>query len=193
MDTTGDCSFLAKYIINKGLWRESYRHNLNPMPRQWVHILSNIDPIERTGICEHCGPVKLKTRGTSYFPTQPGYWKCENSSVGGKTKRACRLEFRTNLKEYCERCLFKPAHHSQLDIHHKDYNHKNNDPSNLETLCANCHRLETWMKRNPGWKIEDGPEFIRREGAFYKIGNNVIYTLTGQRATASKFRKQVAS
>lgn len=31
---------------------------------------------------------------------------------------------------------------SVLDIHHKDGDHLNDDPDNLETLCANCHRLE---------------------------------------------------
>ena len=28
----------------------------------------------------------------------------------------------------------------QLDVHHKDGDHRNTDPSNVEVLCANCHR-----------------------------------------------------
>jgi 5-methylcytosine-specific restriction endonuclease McrA len=31
----------------------------------------------------------------------------------------------------------------QLDVDHIDGNHANDDPSNLQTLCANCHRLKT--------------------------------------------------
>lgn len=44
--------------------------------------------------------------------------------------------------DVCERCLFKAEHSCQLDVHHRDGNFRNNDPANLETLCANCHRLE---------------------------------------------------
>ena len=41
----------------------------------------------------------------------------------------------------CADCGFVPEHLCQLDIHHIDNNHANNDPANLKTLCANCHRL----------------------------------------------------
>ncbi len=44
----------------------------------------------------------------------------------------------------CEACGFEPVHISQLDVHHVNGNHADNAPSNLETLCANCHRLRTW-------------------------------------------------
>ena len=38
----------------------------------------------------------------------------------------------------CERCgIAKP-----LVVHHRDRNHGNNDQSNLEILCPNCHYLE---------------------------------------------------
>lgn len=36
---------------------------------------------------------------------------------------------------YCELCKQKDFHH----IHHKDGNHKNNKPSNLQKLCTPCH------------------------------------------------------
>lgn len=45
-------------------------------------------------------------------------------------------------KPHCERCGFFGIDPCQLDIHHKDRNHLNNEISNLETLCSNCHRLE---------------------------------------------------
>jgi 5-methylcytosine-specific restriction endonuclease McrA len=32
-------------------------------------------------------------------------------------------------------------------VDHIDGNHSNDDPSNLQTLCANCHRFKTWEDR----------------------------------------------
>ena len=30
-----------------------------------------------------------------------------------------------------------------FDLNHRDSNHKNNEDTNIEILCPNCHRLET--------------------------------------------------
>lgn len=38
-----------------------------------------------------------------------------------------------------------------LQIHHKDGNHNNNEPDNLEVVCANCH-----IKRHLKKRIKDG-------------------------------------
>lgn len=48
-------------------------------------------------------------------------------------------------KDYCENCGFIALHSCQLDIDHIDGNHNNNDSSNYKTLCANCHRLKTYI------------------------------------------------
>ena len=45
-------------------------------------------------------------------------------------------------KNFCELCGFIAHDKIQLDIHHLDGNHKNNNQENLMTICANCHRLE---------------------------------------------------
>lgn len=45
-------------------------------------------------------------------------------------------------------CGFVPVLMIQLDVDHIDGDHSNNDPSNLQTLCANCHRLKTAMQLN---------------------------------------------
>jgi 5-methylcytosine-specific restriction endonuclease McrA len=50
----------------------------------------------------------------------------------------------------CERCGFVPEDMVQLDVDHIDGDRSNNEPSNLQTLCANCHRLKT--KIHMDWK-----------------------------------------
>ncbi len=51
-------------------------------------------------------------------------------------------------KDICELCGFKPVNMCQLDIDHIDGNHSNDDLSNLQTLCANCHRLKTFLNKD---------------------------------------------
>ena len=45
-------------------------------------------------------------------------------------------------------CGFIPTVPSQMDIDHIDGNHNNNDKSNLQVLCANCHRLKTYQNQD---------------------------------------------
>ena len=83
------------------------------------------------------------------------YCYCGNaiSSAGrrfGKQvyKRICTQCKRKKLyakykKDKCEKCGFVPEWSGQLDADHIDGDGSNNDPSNLMTLCANCHRLKT--------------------------------------------------
>src|SRR3546814_15667297 len=59
-----------------------------------------------------------------------------------------RRPYRKHLKESCVNCGFVPQHTCQLDVDHIDGNHANNNPSNLQTICANCHRLKTWEERS---------------------------------------------
>lgn len=46
----------------------------------------------------------------------------------------------------CERCGFD--HPASIVVHHKDWNHNNNDLANLEVLCFNCHAIEHWGEQN---------------------------------------------
>jgi RecJ-like exonuclease len=64
-------------------------------------------------------------------------------------------------KDFCEACGF-PGQRAQLDVDHVDGDKANDDPSNLQTLCANCHRLKThkgagWEEHiQHYWRKEDG-------------------------------------
>ena len=61
----------------------------------------------------------------------------------------CRTKkYAAYKKDYCELCQFIPIWRGQLDVDHIDGNNQNNDPSNLQTLCANCHRLKTFNNRD---------------------------------------------
>lgn len=90
--------------------------------------------------CKTCGnPCKSKGTVTKRGLPQ---WKtrCEAClPPRGKHK------YRGHKGPACELCGFVPVNKCQLDVDHIDGNHKNNSPANLQTLCANCHRLKTWL------------------------------------------------
>ena len=57
-------------------------------------------------------------------------------------------QYRAAKKDICEVCGFVPVNSCQLDVDHIDGDHTNNSSENLQTLCANCHRLKTFMNRD---------------------------------------------
>lgn len=69
-------------------------------------------------------------------------------------KRRCKEDnkkgrlYRYSKSTACSHCHFVAIHPCQLDVDHIDGNHSNNAPSNLQTLCANCHRLKTHLNRD---------------------------------------------
>ena len=67
-------------------------------------------------------------------------------------ERVIKPHYRDFKLDYCEHCGFLPKHPCQLDVDHIDGNHFNDDPSNLQTLCANCHRFKTGVQA--GWIVE---------------------------------------
>lgn len=104
------------------------------------HSLSEIDEKERTGVCSICGHTRIKLRN-SKANSLGGKYKCK--TVYKKSYIKSVYPYAVHKKETCEHCGFVPVHQSQLDVDHKDGDRWNNDPSNLQTLCANCHRLKT--------------------------------------------------
>jgi hypothetical protein len=115
-----------------------------------VHLLSGLDPQARTATCAHCGPVPVKRCGVR--PNGTVKWRCviaarpHRRGGGAESKRLRRRRYRKLVGESCERCGFVAEDPCQLDVHHRDGDHGNDEPSNLVTLCANCHRLLHFAK-----------------------------------------------
>lgn len=93
-------------------------------------------------ICKYCG---LKAR--YHTKNKDGSVKSWRSSctMCHKNRGQEQYRYRLNKKTYCEKCGFVAIHRVQLDVDHIDGDHKNNIESNLQTICANCHRLKTVM------------------------------------------------
>jgi 5-methylcytosine-specific restriction endonuclease McrA len=47
----------------------------------------------------------------------------------------------SSLPHKCNRCGYRDVI-DILQVHHRDHNHSNNELSNLEILCPNCHAIE---------------------------------------------------
>lgn len=94
-------------------------------------------------------------KGISFRPMEQHHnWK------GGKSFEPYGIEFNKNLKRLirkrdcftCQKCYISELELGKaLDIHHIDYNKKNNDSNNLISLCKGCHiktnyNREMWEK-----------------------------------------------
>lgn len=98
--------------------------------------------------------IKSKTTGDQLYSSycSPCLRKMHKQGVYGKNGGVARVLTRNITREFkkrhCECCGFIPVHTCQLDVDHIDGNHKNNEASNLKTLCANCHRLKTLINKD---------------------------------------------
>lgn len=105
-----------------------------------MHKLSNIDTENRTANCLTCGDVLIRYRERNKN-TGKITWRCAN--VVNRRQNARYWPYRLFKGPSCEHCGFVPKHPAQLDVDHIDGDSTNHIQSNLQTLCANCHRLKT--------------------------------------------------
>jgi 5-methylcytosine-specific restriction endonuclease McrA len=92
-------------------------------------VYIKVDYAER--VCMYCSTSFKPSRKDAVFCTR----RCK------EIKR--KAPYRAHKENVCNRCGFIPEDTCQLDVDHIDGNHKNNSLNNLQTLCANCHRLKT--------------------------------------------------
>jgi hypothetical protein len=86
-------------------------------------------------------PEQVEKRISKIRGENHGRWK------DGMSRRGYRKFI---VKEKCNRCSSKDG----LGIHHKDNDHFNNDPDNLEVVCNSCHMSE---HKKAYWKaIKEG-------------------------------------
>ena len=88
------------------------------------------------------------------------YQKKKKKGKGRLQCSSCRkgLKYRSYKGDSCESCGFVAVLVGQLDVDHIDGDHTNNDISNLQTLCANCHRLKTHLCKDHLSEGTDEPE-----------------------------------
>ena len=63
-----------------------------------------------------------------------------------KTLRAIKLRLISKRGGKCEKCMYNRT--EILHVHHKDRNRENNDLSNLELICPNCHYEEHLLEKS---------------------------------------------
>lgn len=93
------------------------------------------------GKCKTCGTNVVRGKGLRNGKTIYGHQcsTCHKKRYGIEWLRP----YTRHKKDRCELCGFVAKHPAQLDVDHVDGNGLNHDSKNLQTLCANCHRLKT--------------------------------------------------
>ena len=72
------------------------------------------------------------------------YYEKQKARANGGTKHQGKgNSYKKHKGDRCEECGFVAKYSAQLDVDHIDGNHDNNDVTNLQTLCATCHRAKT--------------------------------------------------
>lgn len=112
---------------------------INPQPLENFHKKS----VSKDGLSPQCKHCKSNSEKKRY--SNPAFKEYNSSRPHGKY-------YKLHKKSACERCNFIPEHLCQLDVDHIDGDHSNSEPSNLQTLCANCHRLKTKLNGDNRWK-----------------------------------------
>lgn len=106
-----------------------YRVDGSPMWR-------NTNNIPTCHYCHSNNYPNMKNRG--YTAHKKGY--CEN--IDGRLGKVCTTTI---------------THPKELTVDHIDGDHQNDDPGNLQTLCASCHNLKTHQdihnKNNTGERV----------------------------------------
>lgn len=103
------------------------------------HTLTEKDFKSLTAVCAIDGPVELKVYGNTYSCIEAYRASNRKNRVDRKTHA-----YRKKKGTTCDRCGFVAEHRTQLDVDHINGDRTDDRDENLQTLCANCHRLKTY-------------------------------------------------
>ena len=96
---------------------------------------------EEGDLCEECGDTTVRFKGYTGAGS-PRWDKLCSSCHNGNYS----MPWLKHRRDSCESCGYHPFWKMSLDVHHRDEDKLNNDPDNLMTLCASCHReLHGWL------------------------------------------------
>jgi len=119
------------------------------------HELKEVNYDTMTAVCVVCGPTKIRFKGKYgrvcvtkvnennakryHTPDHREYMRAYMRTRSLVKKQ--QTSYRKHVKMTCEKCGWTVPNPVLMDCHHKDFDKKNNDPSNIQSLCAVCHRI----------------------------------------------------
>jgi hypothetical protein len=123
----------------------SYR---SALPKVWAKYGMRIRPL--------CPVCNSKPVAINYIRDEVTHYRkkcdpCNRKKRKLPQQKSSWVKSGYKKKPACEKCGFVAKHTEQLNVFHVDGNLKNNDWSNLKTVCANC-TIEIGKARLP-WKI----------------------------------------
>jgi 5-methylcytosine-specific restriction endonuclease McrA len=72
--------------------------------------------------------------------------RCSQSCANTRTENLSRDTHHWRARQHRSRVCEECGTGVGLHVHHKDRNPTNNDPANLQTLCASCHLKLHWRE-----------------------------------------------
>lgn len=104
-----------------------------------------------TYTCQHCGQSFIgHSCHKRKFCSKQCNGKTSASEWSPKFTTVRKKMLKSNMITACNRCGYDKEPRI-LGVHHKDRNRLNNEISNLEVLCPNCHSLEHLKHINHGF------------------------------------------
>ncbi len=92
-------------------------------------------------------PLKERAKKAWYWLELYAQYVAKRKKKPGKRKAFLKSVREAVLARQLNRCNFCKSYFPHLEFHHKDANHSNNDISNCEALCPNCHARKTKRKK----------------------------------------------
>ena len=113
--------------------------------------------LQKIKFCIRCGERPPRTFGGNKNGSGRSPLLCEECTKGRLThQRNVSRDARRAKDTKCARCGFVALHRCQLDVDHIDGNRDNDAVTNLQTLCANCHRLKSYLSQeHVRWEKKD--------------------------------------